>query len=327
MKRSIFWIFAALVCLFVQSAFAQQSSPSSRGYLVGPGDVIEGKVLSENDFNFTATVDEDGNFEVPFFDKPVPAVCKTEKELRTEVTRLVAKYVRNPQVSLQVRERKSRPPATVSGEVRTQQQIDMRRQVRLLELITFSGGPTESASGLVQVFRTQKPLCADPSDEEANWKSDGSDVPFKMFSLSSIKSASSEANPIIYPGDLVVVLKAAPIYITGEVKQPQGLYLRERGTSLREAIAQIGGINRTAKTKDIKIYRLKANSRDREIISVNYDLIAKGEQKDVMLEPYDIVEVDKAKEGIATTILKIATGAARTAISGVSSGIGPAVLY
>ncbi|HLM01458.1 MAG TPA: SLBB domain-containing protein, partial [Pyrinomonadaceae bacterium] len=144
---------------------------------------------------------------------------------------------------------------------------------------------------------------------------------------SSIKAANHAANPIIYPGDLVIVQKAAPIYITGEVRQPQGLYLRERGTSLREAIAQIGGINRTAKTKDIKIYRLKADSREREVISVNYDQILKGQQKDVMLEPYDIIEVDKAKESIAQTILKIATGSLTTGLSGITGGLGPAILY
>ncbi|MEJ7699966.1 MAG: hypothetical protein WKF71_10025 [Pyrinomonadaceae bacterium] len=65
-----------------------------------------------------------------------------------------------------------------------------------------------------------------------------------------------------------------------------------------QALAMVGGVRREAKTKDIKIYRLKANSKDRETISVNYDSIKKGQQKDVMLEPYDIVEVDKAKKSI-----------------------------
>ena len=51
-----------------------------------------------------------------------------------------------------------------------------------------------------------------------------------------------------------------------------------------------------SETKDIKIYRLKPNSKDREIIAANYDLIRKQQQKDIMLQPYDIVEVDKARK-------------------------------
>ena len=168
-----------------------------------------------------------------------------------------------------------------------------------MELISISGGVTEEAGGMIQVFRTQPPMCADSSEEIADGREDAEDgleVPSRMYSLTSLRLGREEANPEIFPGDIIVVLKASPVYITGEVFAPQGIYLKEGGLSLTEAIAKIGGVRREAKTKDIKIYRLKDNSKDREIIAVNYDLIKKGEQKDVMLEPYDIVEVDKVEE-------------------------------
>ena len=97
--------------------------------------------------------------------------------------------------------------------------------------------------------------------------------------------------------------------------------------SQTEAIAKIGGVRREAKTKDIKIYRLKPNSKDREVIAANYDLIKKGQQKDVMLEPYDIIEVDKAKKSIGQTILEVVTGAARTGLSSMTGGLGSSILY
>jgi hypothetical protein len=97
--------------------------------------------------------------------------------------------------------------------------------------------------------------------------------------------------------------------------------------SLSEAIAKIGGVRREAKTKDVKIYRLKANSKDREIISANYDQIKKGTQKDIMLEPYDIVEVDKAKKSIAQTVFELVTGTARSAIGGFGTALPTRVLY
>jgi polysaccharide export outer membrane protein len=289
-----------------------------RAYLLGPGDQITAKVLGEKDFDFVSIIDDDGKIEVPFFKEPVTAKCMTERQLRIEVTKLLTKYVRDPQVSLQVTDRKSRPPATIYGEVRSPQQIVLTRQARLLELLSFSGGATEEAGGMIQIFRTRPPVCStDPGADD--WKSaadNGGDVPSRMYSLTSLKMGTDEANPVIYPGDVIVVQKAAPVYITGEVNSPQGIFLKEGGLSLAEAIAKIGGIRREAKTKDIKIYRLKANSKDREIISVNYDLIRKGTQKDVMLEPYDIVEVDKAKKSIGQTLLEIVAGAGRTALGG-----------
>ena len=298
-------------------------------YLVGPGDVISIKVLDEPQFNVEATtVDEDGKIEVPFFEQPVTAKCRSARELRSDVTKLLSKYLRNPLIDVQVKERKSRPPATIYGEVRTPQQVILTRKSTLLELLSFSGGVTEDAGGMIQVFRTQTPMCSD-NTQDNDWIAEkgGLDVPSRIYSLSSLRQGREEANPIIYPGDVVVVQKAAPVYITGEVRQPTGIFLKEGGLSLYQAVAMVGGPSREAKTKDIKIYRLKTNSKDREIISVNYDLIRKGTQKDVMLEPYDIIEVDKSKKSIAQTILEIAIGAGKGGVTAVTQGLGTRVLY
>jgi len=321
------------ICVVVMAigCFGQKDGDpkADRGYLIGPGDEITGKVLGESQFDFVATVDEDGKIEVPFTDSLIVAQCRSERELRADVNVYLSKFLRNPQLSLRVTDRKSRPPATIYGEVKTPAQVELRRRTTLVELISFSGGVTNDAGGMVQVFRTRPPLCANAGDD-GQWASttqDPTDVPSRMYSLASIRSGKEEANPIIYPGDVIVVQKASPIYVTGEVIAPQGIYLKEGGMTLSEAIAKIGGVRPEAKTKDIKIYRQIANSDKREIISANLDLIKKGEQKDPSLEPYDIVEVDKSKKSIGRTILEIVGAAARTGVSSMSGGIGNAILY
>lgn len=179
---------------------------------------------------------------------------------------------------------------------------------------------------MVQVFRPQAPVCGSDSDI-SQWRAEAIDgLSSRMYSMSRIK-LGGEGNPVIYAGDVIVVQKANPVYFTGEVKSPQGVRLPEGGLSLMQAIAMIGGVNREAKTKDIKIYRLKQDSKDREIISVNYDLIKKEEQKDVMLQPYDIVEVDKAKEGIGQTLLKLVVGAGTQGAAAIATGGASRILY
>lgn len=297
----------------VQPAVAETKQP--KNYLIGPGDVIEGKVLGEDDFAFKATVDEDGNIEVPFFDQPVMAKCRSERELRADVTKLLSKYLRNPLVSVNIVGRNSRPPATIYGEVRAAAPVILTRKTTLLELLSFSGGVTEKAGGTVRIFRTQAPLCAN-ADELADYKessANGVDVPSQMYSLSSVRQGKDGSNPLIYPGDVIVVDKAPPVYVVGEVSALKEIFLTETGLSLSEALAQAGGVNRDAKVKDIKIRRLKPNSKEREIISVNYDLVRKGQQKDQILEPNDIVEVGKSKKSIAQTVLELAMGSARGA--------------
>lgn len=328
------FLFAVITTFLVLVPVWAQDGPvdmqKAKGYQLYPGDVVTGKVLGEEQFDFVSTVNEDGNIEVPFFDKPVNAKCRTERELRADVTQLLSKYLRSPQLSLQITDRKGRPPVIVYGEVRTPGQVLLMRKATLIELLAFSHGVTEEAGGTIQVFRSQAPLCTDGVEENI-WKSDANDptqVPSKTYSLTSVKLGREEANPIIYPGDVIVVQKASPVYITGEVMQPQGIYIKEGGMTLTEAIAKIGGVRRDAKTKDIKIHRLKsANSKERTVIAANYDLIKTGKQADPMLEPYDIIEVDKAKDSIAKSIMNIVVGAGKTAVTNFSGGAAYRVLY
>jgi polysaccharide biosynthesis/export protein len=299
------------------------------GYLIGPGDVITAKVLGEPQFDFTAAIGEDGKFQVPFFDKSVMAKCKTDRELRVEVTKLISKYLKDPMVSVAVTERKSRPRVTIYGEVRQIQQIDLQRRATLLDLLSAAGGTTEDAGGMIQVFRTQQPMCSESNEDSGFIASDanGLDVPSRMYSLTSVKQGREQSNPEILPGDIIVVQKAAPVYITGEVAQKTGLHLPEGGLSLSQAIAMVGGVNPQAKTKDISIYRLKANSKDREVISANYAAIKKGTQKDVMLEPYDIVEVDKSKKSVQQIIFETVTGVGRQVLTGGANILPQRIFY
>lgn len=327
MKRNILWLLILTTCL-IQTAIAQETAPTveSRGYLLGPGDQITAKILGESQFDFVAEVNEDGKIEIPFFDQPIVAMCKNEREVRAEVVKALSKFLRAPQLSLNISERKSRQPVIVSGEVRKPLEVTMYRKARLLELMSAAGGVTESAGGMIQIFRMQPPMCGDP-EEIAEWKEQAANsggIVTGLYSYSSLRMGTLEANPVIYPGDQIIALKAAPVYTTGEVKSAQNLYIPEGGLSLFRAISMQGGVSNQAKTKDVKIYRLKADSIDREIISVNYDKIRKGEQKDVMLAPYDVIEVDKANPSLLSTILKTVTGAVPTIITG---GLNRVVLY
>lgn len=285
--------------LFLAGAVTAQdgnvAAPTATGYLIGPGDVLTINVLGEEQFAVSAvTVDDDGKVQVPY-SEGIVVQCKTEKEVRDMVVKVYSRLIKNPQVSVYVKERKSRPPATVYGEVRTPGQIQLTRRATLRELLAFSGGVTKDASGMIQITRTQRQVCAAGSGEDWTAKTD-SDYGFasRLYSLGSLK----QTNPEILPGDIVDVQKASPVYVVGEVLKPSELTIPEGGLPLTQAIAMASGITREAKTKLIKIHRRKEGSAQAEIITVNFDLIRKGEQKDVMLQPFDIVEVDKAKKTI-----------------------------
>ncbi len=317
-----------VVLILSFSALGQTATPPpSKGYLISPGDELSVKVLGEEQFGFNAAVDENGQITVPFSGTPVVAKCRTESELRGEIATLLAKYLKNPQLNLQITKRVV-IPVTVAGEVnRPNGEFELRRRATLIELLASAGGVKEEAAGVVTVFRPIKPACGDVA---GNWRAGTGalDVPFRSFSLSKIGQGDQESNPVIYPGDVIIVEKAPPIYITGEVVSPQGIYYKEGGVTLTQAIAKIGGFRREAKTKDIRIQRKKPGSEEIEFISVNYDLIKKQQQPDVMLKPYDIVEVDVKKDSIGVSLFKFAIGLAKTTATAASTGGGyRAVIY
>lgn len=311
MYLRFFTIFLAVIA-FACAAFGQAAAvemSEQRGYLIGPGDEITGKVLGEPQFDFVTTVDENGKIEVPFFDAPVTAKCLSERELRTEITTLLSKYLKKPELSLRVTDRKSRPPVSIYGEVRQQQQFILSRRAYLLELLTVAGGESEKSGGMVTVFRTRPPMCTN-AEQATAWKNveGGIGAPSRDFSIASIKQGVEGSNPEILPGDVILVHKAAPVYITGEVVRPGELNIPEEGLLLTQAVAMSNGITREAKSKNILIRRRKGNSPEPELIAVNFDQIRKGQQKDVLLQPFDIVVVDKAKKNIGDILMQTLIG-------------------
>ena len=312
MYLRLFTIFVVLMTLAV-AAFGQNATIAAaapqQSYLIGPGDEVTGKVLGEPQFDFVATVDENGKIEVPFVEEPLTAKCLSERELRTEVTKLLAKYLKKPDLSLRITDRKSRPPVSIYGEVRQQQQFLLTRRTYLLELLTVAGGESEKSGGMVTVFRTRPPVCT-TAEQATAWKNvdGGIGAPSRDFSVTSLRQGVEGSNPEILPGDVILVHKAAPVYITGEVVKPGELSIPEEGLLLTQAVAMSNGITRDAKSKNITIRRRKTGTPEPELIAVNFDQIRKGKQKDVLLQPFDIIVVDKAKPNIGDILMQTLIG-------------------
>lgn len=129
-------------------------------YLVGPGDLLDVRVFGQPDLNSTVEIDDDGNISsLPFLEEPIPAMCHNEKDIQKAIAKAYSKYLKAPKVSVRVTERRSRPPAVVFGAVRAPTRIEMRRRVRLHELLVAAGGVSLSASGKIQIIHTEREMC------------------------------------------------------------------------------------------------------------------------------------------------------------------------
>ncbi|MFL6229289.1 MAG: SLBB domain-containing protein [Pyrinomonadaceae bacterium] len=296
-------------------------------YLLGPADLVELRVFNDAQFGGDFEVDPDGNIVVPFIDQPIHAQCRSVTAVTQDVKSALGKFLKEPRVYMRVKEQKSHKPVVIYGAVRSAAPVEMRRPVRLLELVSSSGGVTEQHSGTIQIMHTEPPQCPDlepflsaPVQSEI----DPLAPPFSIYKVDDLRQGKPEANPYLRPGDIVYVAEAPPVYVVGSVAQPANLYLRE-GTMLTRVIAQVGGL-REANEEKVTIHRQKSGG-EQELIPVNYKLIKQGKAPDVALQPYDIIEVPKRGQLSVGNITKIIAGIGLQGVTQMGTSVPMRIIY
>lgn len=302
----------------------QASSVDTQGikkYLLGPGDTLDIRVFGQPDLNWVGEVDAEGKLSaLPFVEVPISVQCRSEKEVQKDIIAAYSKFLKNPQISVRVTGRNSRPPATVLGAVLTPTRVQMQRRVRLNELIAASGGTTERANGDIQVLHTEPVMCPEPGEAvEPLFTNNGlSASVIKIYKIADLLEGKAEANPLIRPGDIVNVMDAKPVYITGYVGSPQPVLLRE-GMTLSVAVSMVGGVRPEGKSNDVRIVRKNPSNGKLDVMRVDLGAIKKNKTPDIALLPYDVIEVPKDSDFSLTNILKIVTSAATGSLGSLVS--------
>jgi hypothetical protein len=71
-------------------------------------------------------------------------------------------------------------------------------------------------------------MCPEPGEEAERRQLTEPRFRFQIVKISDLRAGLPDANPFIRPGDYVLVTEAEPVYITGAVMSPGGLYLRDQ---------------------------------------------------------------------------------------------------
>ncbi|MEN3326216.1 MAG: polysaccharide biosynthesis/export protein [Acidobacteriota bacterium] len=346
-KKS-FLLVIAFVCALAGSVYAQESQPQQqpsapppetpgldiqglRIYLLGPGDLLDVRVFGQPDLSGPVQIDGDGNLSsLPFLETAIRAKCRTDRDVQKDIQLAYSKFINNPQVSVRISERNSRQPATVFGAVRQPTRVEMKRRVRLNELMAVSGGFTERAAGTIQILHTEPLMCPEPGEEAEAAPVDGTRIPLSIVKIADLRTGKREANPVIRPGDYVLVTEAEPVYITGAVMMPGGLYLRDQLT-LSRALAMVGGAKKEAKLSDVVIYRQVPGATEQQTFHVDVAAIKKNQKPDFVLQPYDTIEVAEAgllsSSRITQTLFSAFTGGIQNAVSSTGSYLPMRVIY
>lgn len=130
------------------------ASPSVE-YRIGVGDKLDVRVFQVEDLSFEAlVVDTSGNIQLPLIGA-VRGAGRTAGEMASDIAgRLAAQYLRDPQVTVTVKEAASQK-ITVDGAVTKPGVYEMRGSTSLLQAVAMAEGPTRVADlTKVAVFRT-----------------------------------------------------------------------------------------------------------------------------------------------------------------------------
>jgi polysaccharide export outer membrane protein len=249
-----------------QDPVIQSAAPAT--YQIGATDVLGIKVFGEEALNNNYTVDSDGSITFPLLGR-VQVGGKTTREIEEHITRLLeAGYIRKPQVSVEIATYRSRS-IFVIGEVKSPGRYTINGPQTLLEVIAHAGSTTAAASDTIIVQRYKDGIAAAvaapamPGDSEA--------VEVFRVSLTELREGQLNANILLQDSDTIIVPPAERFYVTGFVRTPGSFVLRP-GMTVRQAIAEAGGISDRGSTRGIKIIR-KENGKEVELDAGMSDLI------------------------------------------------------
>jgi protein involved in polysaccharide export with SLBB domain len=169
----------------------------------------------------------------------------------------------------------------VFGAVKTPRRLEIAARIRLAELLTSVGGPSDRAGKVVRVLHSCR--CSPCAEGELKASV------INEYNLSAALQGTEDANPFVTPGEIIIVPEAELVWVVGNVVSQKSLVYRE-GVRLTQAIAMVGGIAKHSDLIRIQIYRDPARARPNLPI-FTFKTVLDNRSEDPVLQPSDIIEI------------------------------------
>lgn len=233
------------------------TSAVSDNYVVGTQDVLKVNVFDEPQLSGTFRVDADGSFTYPFVGR-VKAVGQNLRSIEAALAKMLADgYVRNPQVTIEVEQYRSRSIFVV-GEVRAPGRYALSGAMSLIKALSLAGSTTPAAGSELLILRAVDGQSAQPAEPGAKPSNRTTRV-----NLTDLQSGKVLDNIVLHEGDTIFVPRAERLYVTGHVRNP-GAFTWERGMTVLQALSLAGGLSDRGSNRGIKVIRI-VNGQKKEI--------------------------------------------------------------
>lgn len=258
-----------VLALAVPAGPAAAQAPTPPDYRIGVDDVLAISVWDNKDLDQVVFVRPDGRISLPLLGE-VRAGGLTVAELARKLSEEYQKTVKGAQVTVSVREIRSRPVFFVGGVARPGP-MQLTQELTLLQAISLAGGllPTADLESAFVLRGTQR-------------------IPVDFVRL--IQKADISQNLRLQPGDTVVVPVADVVYVQGEVKAP-GAVKYTKDLTVVKAIVMSGGFTPLAAAKRVTLLRDNGGKRENLRVNVQQMMSDPESAPDLPLKPNDIIIV------------------------------------
>jgi polysaccharide export outer membrane protein len=167
-----------------------QAADNSNKYIIGPGDTLQVFVWRSPELSTSVPVRPDGKISTPLVEDMI-AVGKTPTNLARDIEKVLAEYIRSPQVNIIV----TTPVSTFSqvkviGQVTNPQSMAYREGMRVLDVVLAAGGLGQFAAGnRAKIVRMQ----------------DGKELSIKVKLDDLVNKGAMKHNLELRPGDVLVI--------------------------------------------------------------------------------------------------------------------------
>ena len=246
-------------------------------YRLGPGDLIEVSVFGVDDFRHTIRVSASGAIKLPLLEA-IKVSGLTPTELEERLTALLQEEViKNPQVSVFVKEYRSQP-VVVLGAVKNPGQYQITLQLKVVDALSLAGGLQPTAGDEATIQRAS---------------AEGAEEVIRINLRQLLEKGDMALNVVVRGGDVIHIRErvAETVYILGEVNRAGAFPIPpQQDLRVSQVFAWAGGTTRTAKVGKGVLFRYNEDGV-RDELPVNISDILKGKKEDFIVKGNDIIFV------------------------------------
>jgi len=264
--RRISFLLVLLACFVCGHSSAQES------LLIGPGDQLHIQVLDTPELEQKPRVTDSGDIPLTGLGTlHVAGLTPSGAAANIHDYFVNSHFMNHPSISVTV-DQYATQSISVLGQVKMPGVYPISTSRSVLDAIAMGQGLTDAADRHITIQRRDKSI-----------------KPI-TYDLSNEGDTAMRNQVEVFPGDIVLVPKAAIAYVLGDVNRPGGVIMQNNHSQLTalQAVALAGGTLSSAVPSHAKLIHRSLDGTYQEL-NINISRMQKGKEPDVLLQPDDVI--------------------------------------